>query len=338
MSWTQKELKKLDPAVLEMSGSEFINYTSDRLKTLPRAQRRAKEREVKESMATMKSFSPKQMKLMVQAVNHACGRAVQEELDRYNDIMDGCITAYLYMKNENITIEDARKEQDIIAELITDDVLKYKKRLEESGGNEEMANKKLEKMVPEVREYSNALIDKGMNQGQAVKELMAKFPTLSRSMLTNAFKKVKEERRVEDEAKTLKVDTEVIEAAKYIFPEIKPEEEQETPAEEDGEEYKDMLEHSKEVAEIVEPQTEVSTSVEVKEESQEEIENDSDLKIIYRQMTVVGKHNKYIVYTDHVKVGGKSFNNIDEVENYHKEQIELFNAEMAELKKVVSMI
>lgn len=335
MSWTQKELKKLDPAVLEMSGSEFINYTSDRLKTLPRAQRRAKEREVKESMATMKSFSPKQMELMVQAVNHACGRAVQEELDRYNDIMDGCITAYLYMKNENITIENARKEQDIIAELITDDVLKYKKRLEESGGNEEMANKKLEKMVPEVREYSNALIDKGMNQGQAVKELMAKFPTLSRSMLTNAFKKVKEERRVEDEAKKLEVDTEVIEAAEYIFPEIKPEELTETHTEE---EPQDIIEHSKADIQAVEPQTEVNILVDVKEEPQKEIENDNDLKIIYRQMTVEGKHNKYTVYKDHVKVGGKSFNNIDEVENYHKEQIELFNAEMQELKKVISMI
>lgn len=337
MSSTQKGFKKLDPAVFEMSDSEFINYTSDRLKPLPRAQRRAKEREVKESMATMKSLTPKQKKLMVQTINHACGIAVQEELDRYNNMMDCCITAYLHMKNENITLEAVRTEQDIIAELITDEVLKYKERLEKSGGNEEMANKKLEKLVPEVREYSSALIEKGMNQGQAVKELMAKFPTLSRSMLTNAFKKVKEERRVEDEAKTLKVDTEVIEAAEYIFPEIKPEEEQETPAEKDKE-YKDMLEHSKEVAEIVETQTEVSTSVEVKEEPQDEIENDSDLKIIYRQMTVEGKHNKYIVYTDHVKVGGKSFNNIDEVENYHKEQIELFNAEMAELKKVVSMI
>lgn len=336
MSSKQKAFKKLDPEVFDMSDNEFINYTTDRLKTLPRAQRRAKEREVKESMATMKSFTPKQMKLMVETVNYACGRAVQEELDRYNDMMDGCITTYLYMKDENITIEDARKEQDIIAELITDDVLKYKERLEESGGNEEMANKKLEKMVPEIREYSSALIDKGMNQGQAVKELMVKFPTLSRSMLTNAFKKVKEERRVEDEAKILKVDTEVIEAAEYIFPEIKPEELAETHIEE--EEDKDIIEHSKEDIEDVEPQTEASTLVEVKEEPQKEIVNDNDLKITYRQMTVEGKHNKYTVYKDYVKVGGKSFKSIDEVESYHKEQIELFNAEIQELKKVVSMI
>ena len=320
MTWTAKEMKRIDPEILKMNDAEFINYSKSRIQDLPRAQRRAKERELKDRMDTMKSLSPRQMRLMVDCVNHSCGRAVQEELDKYNYMMDGCITAYLYMKNPDMTIDEARAEQDIIAELIKEDVIKYKERIESEKGDENMANKKVNRLEPEVRAYAGELIEKGINQGDAVKELAIKFPTLSKSMLTNAFKKVKEERRIELEAKALEVEKEVIAATEYIFEEDKKEEDVQ-------------------ISECSEESKEVNANELQVEESKEIEQTESDgLKITYRQISVEGKHNKYVIYTDYVKAGGKTFKDIQEVEMYYQEQIKLFNSEIEELKKVMAMI
>lgn len=312
MTWTAKELARMDQKILDMKDSEFIEHTKNKLQGIPRAQRRAKERELKDNMSVMKSLSPKQMKLMVDCVNHACGRAVQDEMDKYNLMMDTAITAYLYTRYPDMTIEQAREEQDIIAELITEDLTKYMARLKKEGGNEEMANKKVNKMEPEVREYSTALLEKGFNQSEAIKELCIKFPTLSRSMLTNAFKKVKEEHRVEKEAQVLEVATEVIEAVEYIFEEEKIE--------------------KVEVKETVEVVAEVPVT------KVEEIAEEDDLKIISRKIEVEGKFNTYIVHTDHVQAGLEAFTCMKDVEEYMQKQMDLFNKEMAELKKVVGMI
>lgn len=357
MTWTSKELAKMDERVLELSDNDFVEYTKTKLQGLPRAQRRAKERELKDNMSVMKTLNPKQVRLMVDCVNSACGRAVQEEMDKYNIMMDTAITAYLYTKYPDMTIEQAREEQEIIAEIITEDLTKYMERLKKEGGNEDMANKKVNKLEPEVRALAVELIDKGFNQGQAIKELCIKFPTLSRSMLTNAFKKVKEERRVQTEAQALEVATEVIEAAEYIFgEENKQEEVVELDAEieetigaiREDEEYKDMLDHSKEIESpiTVDEKVPFSNNKKVKEEIQPALEemtitvekDDCELKIISKQIEVEGKFNKYIVNTDNVTVGAKSFKNMEDVESYINEQIELFNKEMAELKKVVGMI
>lgn len=342
MTWTAKQLANMDKTVLEMNDIDFIQHTKTKLEGLPRSQRRAKERELKDNMLVMKSLNPKQMRLMVDCVNHACGRAVQDEMDKYNIMMDTAITAYLYIKYPDMTIEQAREEQEIIAELITEDLVKYMDRLKKEDGDENMANKKVNKMEPEVREYSSALIEKGFNQSEAIKELCIKFPTLSRSMLTNAFKKVKEEQRIEKEAQSLEVATEVIEAAEYIFGEDKQEEvvEVETEAEETvevvaevmaevnpiilDEEYKDMVEHSKNVEEIAE------VTVTATEED--------DLKIISRKIEIQGKFNSYVINEDHVQAGIKAFTSLEDVEVYMQEQMDLFNKEMAELKKVVGMI
>lgn len=336
MTWTAKELAKMDEAVLQMSDKDFIEHTKYKLKQLPRAQRRAKERELADNVSTMKSLNPKQMRLMVETVNYSCGRAVQQEMDKYNTMMDSAITAYLYTKYPHMTIEEARAEQDIIAKLITEDLTKHMERLDKEGGNEDMANKKVNKMEPEVRGYVGELIDKGLNQGQAIKELCIKFPTLSRSMLTNAFKKVKDERRVEKEAQALEVATEIIEATEYIFGEDKKEEvaeiieevEETVEVAVEDEEYKDMIEHSKEVEEEVQPTEKVAVPV----------EDDEELKITYKQIVVQGKYYKYTIDKEFVKAGINKFRNFEEVEKYRLEQIEKFNKEMAELKKVVGMI
>ena len=320
MTWTSRELKKLNPELLQMNENEFINHIEASLEHLPRAQRRAKQRELKEKVETIKTFTPKQTRLMVECVNVACGQAVQEEMDKYNIMMDTAITAYLYIKNPEMTLKEARKEQDIIAELITEDLVKYKERIEKEKGDEEMANKKVNRLEPEVRAYSNDLIQKGYNQSDAIKELAIKFPTLSRSMLINAFKRVKEEKRIELEAKALEVEKEVIEATEYIF------------TKNDKVEEEKNAENTDNTTNCLQEQSEES-----KEENNIALTHNG-LKITYRQISVEGKHNKYVIYTDHVKAGGKTFKDMEEVQKYYDEQIKLFNSEIEELREVMKML
>lgn len=319
MNWTEKGIKKLNQDIFKMNDEEFINYSKTKIQDLPRSQRRAKERELKEKMDTMKSLNPKQMRLMLDCINHSCGQAVQEELDRYNYMMDRCVSAYMYIKNPDMTVDEAIKEQNIIAELIREDVIKHKERVENEKGDEGMANKKVNKLEPEVRAYAKELVEKECNQTEALKELAIKFPTLSKSMLTNAFKQIKEEKRIELEAKALEVEKEVIEATEYIF-------EKETKTEEDVQ----ISECSK--------KEDINTNELQKEENKDEQAEENGLKITYRQISVEGHYNKYIVYKDYVKVGNKTFKDMQEVEMYYTEQIKLFNSEIEELKKVVDMM
>lgn len=302
-----------------MSDNEFINHIEASLEHLPRAQRRAKQRELKEKVETIKTFTPKQTRMMVECVNLACAQAVAEELDKYTKIMDSAISTYLFIKNPNMTIDEARAEQEIITEIATEDLIKRRERIEKERGDENMANKKVNKLEPEVRAYSNHLIEKGYSQNDAIKELLIKFPTLSKSMITNAFKRVKEEKRLELEAKSLEVEKEVVEATEYIF----------SAEEKDIEE----IENIQEVEEIKEEDI-LSES----EENPIEIKNSNGLKITYRQISLEGKYNKYVIYKDYIKAGGKTFKNAEEVQKYYDEKIKLFNSEIEELKEVVRML
>lgn len=322
MTWTSRELQKLNPELLQMNENEFINHIESSLEHLPRAQRRAKQRELKEKVETIKTFTPKQTRMMVECVNVACEQAVAEELDKYTKIMDSAISTYLFIKNPDMTIDEARAEQEIITEIATEDLIKRRERIEKERGDENMANKKVNKLEPEVRAYSNHLIEKGYSQNDAIKELLIKFPTLSKSMLTNAFKRVKEEKRLELEAKALEVEKEVVEATEYIF------------SAEEKEKEKDIeeIENIEEAEEIKEEDT-LSES-----ENPIEIKNSNGLKITYRQISLEGKYNKYVIYKDYIKAGGETFKNAEEVQKYYDEKIKLFNSEIEELKEVVRML
>lgn len=289
--------------IKNMNDEEFYETARAELTGLPRAQRRAKERELKENIKLMKSFNPAQLRLIDAVTSERSKLECEQQISRYITIMDTCLSAYMYLKDENITEEEVLKELKIIDDLVTEyrDVLNdiYK----ENRGNDEMATKQIEKITKEVREKCEELVQNGMNQGKALVILKSKFPTLSKAMLVNAYKKVKKEMKedVTQEGMT-EEEKQIIAAAEHIFPEIKEE-----------------------------------SKVEVKPESKKEEEPkvESKLKVVSKEIIVQGEFDKYKIDQVGVTVGELQFTSIADVEEYKADELAAFEKRIAEIKQVV---
>ena len=146
--------------------------------------------------------------------------------------------------------------------------------------------------------------------------LGTQFPTLSKAMLVNAYKKVKKEVKedVTPEGK------EVIEAAEYIFPEIKKETKEPVVAENTTTEIKG------------------ESKVEVKQESKKEEEPkvESKLKVVSKEIIVEGEFGKYSIDQVGVTVGELQFTSIADVEEYKTDELAAFEKRIAEIKQVVA--
>lgn len=289
--------------IKNMNDEEFYETARAELTGLPRAQRRAKERELKENIKLMKSFNPAQLRLIDAVTSERSKLECEQQISRYITIMDTCLSAYMYLKDEYITEDEVLKELKIIDDLVTEyrDVLNdiYK----ENRGNDEMATKQIEKITKEVREKCEELIKNGMNQSKALVILESKFPTLSRTMLVNAYKKVKKEMKedVTQEGMT-EEEKQIIAAAERIFPEIK-----------------------EEAKAYVKPES----------KKEEEPKVESKLKVVSKEIIVQGEFDKYKIDQVGVTVGELQFTSIADVEEYKADELAAFEKRIAEIKQVV---
>lgn len=301
--------------IKNMNDEEFYETARAELTGLPRAQRRAKERELKENIKLMKSFNPAQLRLIDAVTSERSKLECEHQISRYITIMDTCLSAYMYLKDENTTEDEVLKELKIIDDLVTEyrDVLNdiYK----ENRGNDEMASKQIEKITKEVRAKCEELIKNGMNQSKALVILVPQFPTLSKAMLVNAYKKVKKEMK-EDVTPEEK---QIIAAAEHIFPEIKDEPKEPVVAENTTTEIKE------------------ESKVEVKQESKKEEESkvESKLKVVSKEIIVEGEFGKYSIDQVGVTVGELQFTSIADVEEYKADELAAFEKRIAEIKQVV---
>lgn len=302
-----------DEQLKNMNDEEFYETARAELVGLPRAQRRAKERELKENIKLMKSFNPAQLRLIDAVTSERSKLECEQQISRYITIMDTCLSAYMYLKDESITEDEVLKELKIIDDLVTEyrDVLNniYK----ENRGNDEMAAKQIEKITKEVRAKCEELVKNGMNQSKSLVILETQFPTLSKAMLANAYKRVKKEMKEDVPQEVItQEEKEVIEAAEYIFPEIKEE---------------------KTIVEIKE-----ESKVEVKQESKKEEEPkvESKLKVVSKEIIVQGEFDKYKIDQVGVTVGELQFTSIADVEEYKADELAAFEKRIAEIKQVVA--
>lgn len=85
-------------------------------------------------------------------------------------------------------------------ELIGEDNKKVKKLKKEGNGDWEMA---VDKYIDKIQKRSFELLEGGKKQKEAIDILVMEFPKLSRSMVTNAYKKSKEEYKKIQEVTTV---------------------------------------------------------------------------------------------------------------------------------------
>lgn len=305
-----------------MTDEEFFKFSKSEFKGLPRTQRRQKERELQDYIKMMNQFTPKQLNLIEEVVKYGSKEYANNEIDKIIVSLDRVITAYLYIKNEEFTEKEILAEQKIITDLLEEDTQKLSNVLKNSKGDIEMSKKKIAQYEEEVRKVSEELLEAGVKQGQAIIILQDKFPTLSKAMLVNGFKKVKAEREIEE------VDPEIVQAAEYIFGE---------------DEKKDKQEPQKQAIEEKKEYTKVNTLKEVETHVQAVNKlNKSNLKII--KTVVQGEFAEYTKGLNGVEVEGKIYKDVKEVDAEAKSlgfeqetNIKKYEADMKELENKISI-
>lgn len=276
---------------------------------MSRQQKRAAQRQMNKKSKIINQFTQPQLAVIEEIVQQGTAERTERRIEEIVAAIDRSISAYFFLRFEDMTCEEVRKEQEILSDLLDEDGEKLGLILKECGGNEIMAKKKFEKYEEDVRKACEELLDQKVKQSEAKKVLQDKFPMLSSAILMNAFKKCKEARKAEQEE-----DPEIVAATEYIFGE--DEKNTDTKVKEDKkEEFKPVVKEKK---------TEPKVETHVKEDKPVQAKQDSTtkLEIISKQIIVKGEFGTYTKSDKGVSLEGYLYEDCKKIEEDEKETVE----------------
>lgn len=269
-----------------------------------RQERRKREREAEKDINILKKLPEREVIKINQIINKVAESKSEEALN----LIDRSFSAVLV--SEGWTFKEVKRIQDLMAEFMIEDQEKIKILEKEKV---DMA-----KLQAEVREFMEGLIKSGKGRKEVVEETMFKFPKLSKTAANNTFGKIQEEYEIED-------------AAAYIL--------------EDNKEIKKVVEKedakkiAKEVARQIEKELEkeehIAEAGQMIEESKEEVKEEKVMsKLKIKKVELEGEFGSYIREGNKVIAGEITFNSLEELEEYQRKEIELFNRRMEEIREV----
>lgn len=299
----------------------MINYEGIEKLTgikISRREKRNLEREVKKKQEVVDKMTPLQLEIM----NDITITRATEMVEDLRYKLDACITAAVLLETD-LKLLDIHKIFKLSADLIEELEIKLEK-LEKLGGNEEMASKKQLEIQEKVREKATELIQKGASKKEAIEILMSQFPTLAKSMLVNAYAKVKEtiepvEFENEEEKEAVEEILEIIEGKEEVKEDVKV--------------VKEEMVVRADVHKVDLPLP-VIPMPDVNSPKEEVVEFPSKLKIVKSHIELDGEFGHYSVVDGEVSVGELIFKNLDELAAYRAAEIEIFEKKMKELREV----
>lgn len=283
---------------------------------LNRQQRRKQEREIDKEMSPLKKLPSAELK----KVNDIIEKTVEIRTNNFMEMIDRGMSAVLV--GEGWTFQEIRKIQDKLSELVTEDCIKIKELDKE--------NVDMIKIQEDVKNFIIGLIDAGKDKKEFIEETSFKFPKLSKSMILNAYGKIKEERELEEAAEYILEDAanikEIIEHKKEkkdknkkVSRKTKPEEVNEIPfSEEITEVEKELIkaEVEKDLVEDLEKEKVIKGLKIVEEEVIKSLKLNG-INGDYTAKTGIG----VVVENEGYKLG---FSNIEELEVFYREVREVF--------------
>jgi len=279
-----------------------------------KSKKKSKETELQKAFKWINALSSEKTEYIKEFANWQSKKDMKNTLD----VLDRCMSAAI-VNVLDIDWSVIQEIQDNMVHFLEEDTKKMGENKEIYGGIE-MATKKINEQEKLIVKRVNELIDQGVKQKEMVKTLSIDFPMLSKAMITNAIKRVKSERLENTE-----------EAAKYIL--------------EDDKELKKAVEKedakkiAKEVARQIEKELEKEDHIaevgKMVEESKEEVKGEKTMsKLKIKKVELEGEFGSYIREGNKVIAGEITFNSLEELEEYQRKEIELFNRRMEEIREV----
>ncbi|WP_250455971.1 hypothetical protein [Clostridium tertium] len=165
----------------------------------------------------------------------------------------------------------------------------------------EKENVDMTKLQMDVKEYMKGLIAQGKNRKEVIEETVFKFPKATKNMINRTFGEIDDEKVLDDAAAYILEDNKNIKKAI---------------------EKEDAKKIAKEVARQIEKEIE-----EVKEDK-------SMPKLKVMKVELEGEFGSYVREGNKVTAGEITFNSLQDLEEYKRREIELFNLKMKEIEAV----
>lgn len=229
-----------------------------------------------------------------------------KQFEMISKALDRNITAAMILRTD-YTLEEINKIFQLAWELIEEDNKKVI-NLKKEGDGDWM--KAAEKYVEDIQKRSAELIRQGVKQKNAIEILTNEFPKLSKSMVTNSYKKAKE---IMLESKKLKEEIEEDPDALELYHAIWGKEEIE----------------NKEVEEMKKENIEINKAPE-----------GANLKILSKSliMDIQGEYGTYHIENNKVQLEETEFNSKEDVEEAYRKHIEYLTKTKNEALAIYDMI
>lgn len=163
----------------------------------------------------IKTLPADKQKFIAEFTDIECNKAKDRYSEQISDSIDRTLTAAM-IEVTDYSLEEINRIQITLTSFMLEDNEKVRELKRIAGGD---WMKAAEKYKEQVVERSLELIKKGVTDKEAKDTLVIEFPKLSRAMITNAYKKVKEKtKEVVEAVQSLKEETKVIE--EKVDPEV----------------------------------------------------------------------------------------------------------------------
>jgi hypothetical protein len=158
-----------------------------------RQEKRQHQRDINKTEKVINKLTPEQVKLIDALSTQKAKKISDDRIEEFNGTLDRAISALLMECLPDASMDQIYKLEEYYSELVIEDLEKFNKIMKDLKGDNELVNKAMQKYEAEVIAEVKELLEKGVNQKQAIDVLVTNFPTLSKSMLTNSYKKLKSE-------------------------------------------------------------------------------------------------------------------------------------------------
>lgn len=243
-----------------------------------------------------------------------------KQLEVITQALDRNMTASMILKTD-YSLDEINDIFKYTWELIDEDNKKVE-ILKKEGNGDWM--KEADKYVDLVQERATELINNKVNQKKSVETLVSEFPKLSKSMITNAYKKAKE---IIAENQKLKEEIEEDPEAVKLYNAIYGEEDFNPNA------IKEATEDLKFIKEVVE---EAEIMKNESKNQQTEVKEENKIKLL--KMELMGEFGVYEVEGTKLTIDNVKFNSKEHVEEVYQKQIEQLTKCKNEALKIYEMV
>lgn len=161
-----------------------------------RAEKKINDKKV-EAIRWFRSLPPEKAEL----VQSYARMMAEKHSTQFTGALDRAYTATLIKCFDYLEWHHIEKVIEVFDEFVEEDVKKMQEITKKCGGDLEMAAKKINAQEMKVRDRASELIREGKKQKDVIEILTGEFSMLSKSMLTNVYKKTKTMMQEADEMK-----------------------------------------------------------------------------------------------------------------------------------------